>query len=129
MEFNDFQPIYVQIMDYFKYKIIRGELKPNEKIPSVRDVSSVLKVNPNTVQRSFQELKNEGIIYSQRGLGNFITSDEKILKELNVVKGREIISNFYNEIKSLGLNKEECFNLLEEEWQAHEQSNWNKRTK
>lgn len=129
MEFNDFQPIYVQIMDYFKYKIIRGELKPNEKIPSVRDVSSVLKVNPNTVQRSFQELKNEGIIYSQRGLGNFITSDEKILKELNVVKGREIISYFYNEIKSLGLNKEECFNLLEEEWQAHEQSNWNKRTK
>lgn len=129
MEFNDFQPIYVQIMDYFKYKIIRGELKPNEKIPSVRDVSSVLKVNPNTVQRSFQELKNEGIIYSQRGLGNFITSDEKILKELNVVKGREIISNFYNEIKSLGLNKEECFNLLEEEWQEHEQSNWNKRIK
>lgn len=123
MEFNDFQPIYVQIMDYFKYKIIRGELNPNEKIPSVRDVSSVLKVNPNTVQRSFQELKNEGIIYSQRGLGNFITSDEKILKELKVVKGREIISNFYNEIKSLGLNKEECFNLLEEEWHAHEQSN------
>lgn len=129
MEFNDFQPIYVQIMDYFKYKIIRGELNPNEKIPSVRDVSSVLKVNPNTVQRSFQELKNEGIIYSQRGLGNFITSDEKILKELKVVKGREIISNFYNEIKSLGLNKEECFNLLEEEWQANEQSNWNKRIK
>lgn len=123
MEFNDFQPIYVQIMDYFKYKIIRGELNPNEKIPSVRDVSSVLKVNPNTVQRSFQELKNEGIIYSQRGLGNFITSDEKILKDLKVDKGREIISNFYSEIKSLGLNKEECFNLLEEEWQANEQSN------
>lgn len=129
MEFNDFQPIYVQIMDYFKYKIIRGELNPNEKIPSVRDVSSVLKVNPNTVQRSFQELKNEGIIYSQRGLGNFITSDEKILKDLKVDKGREIISNFYSEIKSLGLNKEECFNLLEEEWQANEQSNWNKRIK
>ncbi|MEJ8751761.1 GntR family transcriptional regulator [Lagierella sp. ICN-221743] len=123
MEFNDFQPIYVQIMDYFKYKIIRGELKPNEKIPSVRDMSSILKVNPNTVQRSFQELKNEGIIYSQRGLGNFITSDEKILKDLKVDKGREIISNFYSEIKSLGLNKEECFNLLEEEWQANEQSN------
>ena len=129
MEFNDFQPIYVQIMDYFKYKIIRGELKPNEKIPSVRDVSSVLKVNPNTVQRSFQELKNEGIIYSQRGLGNFVTSDEKILKELKVVKGREIVSGFYSEIKCLVLNKEECFNLLEEEWQANEQSNWNKRTK
>lgn len=129
MEFNDFQPIYVQIMDYFKYKIIRGELKPNEKIPSVRDMSSILKVNPNTVQRSFQELKNEGIIYSQRGLGNFITSDEKILKDLKVDKGREIISNFYSEIKSLGLNKEECFNLLEEEWQANEQSNWNKRIK
>ena len=123
MNFNDFQPIYLQIMDYFKYKIIRGELQSNEKVPSVRDVSSQLKVNPNTVQRSFQELNKEGIIFSQKGLGNFVTTDEKVLKNLKVSKGKEIISNFYNEINSLGLTEEECFQLLQEEWKRHEQSN------
>ncbi|MDO5018688.1 MAG: GntR family transcriptional regulator [Lagierella massiliensis] len=123
MKFNDHQPIYIQIMDYFKFKIIRGELQSNEKVPSIRDVSSQLKVNPNTVQRSFQELKNEGIIYSQRGLGNFVTSDEQVLRNLKVIKGKEIISNFYNEITSLGLSEEDCFDLLREEWNRREQSN------
>lgn len=120
MNFNDFQPIYIQIMDYIKYKIIRGELQINTKVPSVREVASELKVNPNTVQRSYTELERENIIYAKRGLGNFVTSDETIVDILKEEKAREIFNNFYSEITKLGLTKDESIELVEKGWNENE---------
>lgn len=123
MEFNDYHPIYVQIMDYIKYQIIRGELQINGKVPSVREVASKLKVNPNTVQRSYTELERANIIYAKRGLGNFVTENENIVDILKQEKAKEIFDNFYSEITKLGLNKEESIALVEKGWLKNEQSN------
>ena len=120
MKFNDFQPIYIQIMDYIKYQIIRGEIKKDERVPSVREVAGILKVNPNTVQRSYAELEREHIIYAKRGLGNFVTSDEKILDDLKTEKAKEIFNNFIIEIRKLGLTKDETLKLLSEGWKENE---------
>ncbi|QQK07036.1 GntR family transcriptional regulator [Miniphocaeibacter halophilus] len=120
MKFNDFQPIYIQIMDYIKYQIIRGELKIDEKVPSVREIASTLKVNPNTVQRSYSELEREDVIYAKRGLGNFVTSDPDIVNNLKEEKAKEILDNFLNEIRKLGLTKYESIKLIEEGWKDNE---------
>ncbi|MDL2310870.1 GntR family transcriptional regulator [Peptostreptococcaceae bacterium OttesenSCG-928-C18] len=120
MKFNDYQPIYIQIMDYIKYQIIRGELKPNEKVLSVREIASHLKVNPNTVQRSYSELERENIIYAKRGLGNFVTEDDTIVQKLKEEKAKEIFNNFYMEIQKLGFNKLESIKLIEEGWIENE---------
>lgn len=122
MKFNDLQPIYIQIMDYIKYLIIKGELKPLEKIPSVRDIASELKVNPNTVQRSYQELDREGVIFAQRGLGNFVTENPEIIDNLKNNKVDEILNIFIEEISKLGINREESIKLLNESWDKHEKS-------
>src|SRR5699024_784671 len=122
MKFNDLQPIYIQIMDYIKYLIIKGELKPLEKIPSVRDIASELKVNPNTVQRSYQELDREGVIFAQRGLGNFVTENPEIIDNLKNNKVDEILNIFIEEISKLGINREEIIKLLNESWDKHEKS-------
>ncbi|WP_100065921.1 GntR family transcriptional regulator [Miniphocaeibacter massiliensis] len=120
MKFNDFQPIYVQIMDYIKYQIIRGQLKPNGKVPSVRDIAATLKVNPNTVQRSYVELERENIIYAKRGLGNFVTDNEEIVEQLREEKAKEIFNNFFIEIQKLGLDKAQSIKLIEEGWIENE---------
>lgn len=122
MKFNDLQPIYIQIMDYIKYQIIKGELKPLEKIPSVRDIASKLKVNPNTVQRSYQELDREGVIFAQRGLGNFVTENPEIIDNLKNDKAEEILNVFIAEISKLGIQKEEGLKLLNESWDEYEKS-------
>jgi len=69
---NSTQAIYLQIVEYVCEQIIRGDWPIGEKIPSVRELGVDLEVNPNTVMRSYEVLKNEQIIFDKRGIGNFV---------------------------------------------------------
>ena len=82
MEFNERQSIYLQIVEYVEDHILDGSWKPEERIPSVRDLAVELQVNPNTVMRSYDQLQQRGMIQNRRGVGNFISSDaiDRILK-------------------------------------------------
>lgn len=75
MQFKDSQSIYLQIADHICEKILLKEWKPEERIPSVRELAVQLEVNPNTVMRTFDFLQQKEIIYNQRGIGYFVTSD------------------------------------------------------
>jgi len=76
MEFNNTgRAIYLQIADYICEKILLNEWKPEDKIPSVRDLAIQLEVNPNTAMRSFDLLKSQQLIYDKRGIGYFVTPD------------------------------------------------------
>lgn len=116
MEFNDHQPIYIQIIDYVKFKIIRGEVGPGEKIPSVREIAMELKVNPNTVQRAYQELDRENITYAKRGLGSFVVDDPERIDVLRKEKAAEIIDIFVTDMKKLGIDKDTAGEILERSW-------------
>lgn len=76
IEFDNNLPIYIQIMNYIKGEIVTGKLKPGDKILSVRELASELQINPNTVQRTFQELEREEIVETRRGMGRYVTSNE-----------------------------------------------------
>ncbi|MCH5600360.1 GntR family transcriptional regulator [Niabella ginsengisoli] len=76
MQFNNnAQAIYIQIADYVCEKILLKEWPPDEKIPSVRELAMQMEVNPNTVARAYEFLKQQEIIYDKRGIGYFITAD------------------------------------------------------
>ena len=75
MEFNDSQAIYLQIADYICEKILSGEWKEGDRIPSVRELAIEVEVNPNTVMRTFTYLQEKGIISNQRGVGFFVADD------------------------------------------------------
>lgn len=75
MEFDLNKPIYVQIADEFSRKILSGEYKPMDRIPSVREWGATIGVNPNTVARSFEILTNRGLVFNRRGMGFFVAAD------------------------------------------------------
>lgn len=75
MDFNQQTPIYLQIADALCERILSGEWKPEDRIPSAREYGATLGVNPNTIIRSFDFLQNQQIIYNRRGIGYFVSPD------------------------------------------------------
>ena len=75
MEFNDNQPIYLQIADYVCEQILQQAWPPGERIPSVRDLGSSLEVNPNTAMRAFDFLQQQDILFNKRGMGYYAADD------------------------------------------------------
>lgn len=81
MDFRKQKPIYLQIADRLMEQVLQGQLKADDRMPSVRDVAASMGVNPNTVMRTFDYLQGEDIIYNRRGVGYFVCTDarERIL--------------------------------------------------
>jgi len=75
MQFRESQAIYLQIADYVCEKILLKEWSPDQRIPSVRDLAIQLEVNPNTAMRAVDFLQQQEIIYNQRGIGYFVSSN------------------------------------------------------
>ena len=114
-EFNDKSPIYLQIMDIIKMDIVVGKLKSNDKLPSVREMSTNLNVNPNTLQRSYQELERLGIVYTQRGTGTFVGESESMVDDLKREMAKEVIDSFILRMKNLGFNNNEIIKSVSKE--------------
>lgn len=114
MKFDDKLPIYTQIVDFLKGKIVSGEIKEGEKLPSVREIARSLKVNPNTVQRSYQVLESEDIVFTQRGRGSFVTEDKNKIRQVKLSMANEIVNNFISDMMDLGFDKGEIISLIEE---------------
>ncbi|EHL19207.1 GntR family transcriptional regulator [Peptoanaerobacter stomatis] len=106
-------PIYEQIINSIKQMSISGVLLPNEKLPSVRELAKDMTINPNTIQKAYQELERQGIIYIKRGQGTFINPDIKAKnKEEKMANLKEIISNIVVESIYLGISKEELIEII-----------------
>lgn len=69
------KPIYLQIADFVCDRIVGGEIKPGERVPSVRDYGASIGVNPNTVVRTYEKLTNDGIIFNKRGMGFYVSEE------------------------------------------------------
>lgn len=112
MEFKDNIPIYLQIEQYLYRQIAMGKLKAGEKVPSVRKLAVELTVNVNTVQRALQQMNDQGILYTKRGEGNFVTEDTDLLKQTkqSLIDGQ--LEQFVQNMMRLGLKKEELVPAL-----------------
>lgn len=105
MNFHENKAIYLQIADYFYDSILQKILKPDERIPSIRDLAVQTEVNPNTVMRTYTFLQNQNIIYNKRGIGYFIDSSA-YEKALNTKKSEfieEQAPKFFSTMESVGL--------------------------
>lgn len=100
--FNKTQPIYLQIIQHLCQQVVRGELKAGDKLPSMRELSLKMGVNPNTVQRVYAELERLGITETQRGLGTFVTGNEVRLSQLRDEMMSEKINRFITDMKGMG---------------------------
>lgn len=98
LNYRDSKPIYEQIKDGFRKLIFSNSLSANEKMPSVRELAASLAINPNTIQRAYRDLENEGYIYTVAGKGTFVaerqggfdTRQQELLEEFD-----EIVEELY----------------------------------
>lgn len=111
LNYRDNKPIYEQIKDGFKKMIVNGSMQGDEKMPSVRSLASSLSINPNTIQRAYSELENEGYIYGIAGKGNFVSpvcpKDDKKIETL-----KKVLAETLDELKYLGIKPEELAELI-----------------
>ena len=108
------RPVFLQIMEKLKLDIVTGAYRPGDKLPSVRDLAGEAAVNPNTMQRAFSELEREGLVYTQRTNGRFITEDIAMISQLKEQMALDAISKFLDSMRQLGFSGEETLTLLKE---------------
>lgn len=111
MEFKKNKPIYLQISDGLCERIVEGEWKEGERIVSIRDYATEMGVNPNTVQRAYDMLQQEGVIFNRRGLGYFVSEDAK--HHILEVQRKDFMENdvpeFLQKMELLGLTPKDIF--------------------
>lgn len=114
LNYRDSRPIYEQIRDELRKLIVTGAMKSDEKLPSVRAMAATLAINPNTIQRAYNELESEGYIYSVPGKGSFASTGAGAAGARRTEllgKVRELL----RELRYLGVTQEELLALLKEE--------------
>jgi len=112
-EFQDHLPIYAQLMDTLKRRIVTGRYLPGEKLPSVRELAAEAGINPNTVQRAFSELEREGLIYTQRATGKYVTEKEEDIHAAQAELARTQVAAFLANMQSLGYSVGDVIVLLQ----------------
>lgn len=121
-KFRGDQPIYAQLVERIKLGVVSGDFPPGARLQSVRDLATEAGVNPNTMQRALQELEREGILYTQRTAGRFVTEDRDLIRQTREKLAQGQIQAFLEAMSRLGCSREEIVRLLEEE---KEESNGN----
>ncbi|OAB34376.1 GntR family transcriptional regulator [Paenibacillus macquariensis subsp. defensor] len=114
IEFDNNMPIYLQIMNYIKRQIVTGTLKPGDKILSVRELAAELQINPNTIQRTFQELEREEIVETRRGLGRYVTSEGSKIMAIKKEMAGALLDQFINGMQELGFADQDIVSIVAE---------------
>lgn len=110
---ND-RPVYIQLVEHILKDIATGVYKPGEKFPAVRELASIAGVNPNTMQKALQELERQGILYSARTAGRFITEDSSLIKKSGEKQAMQLAQVYYVNMKQLGYSVEEMKAILDQ---------------
>lgn len=121
-------PIYEQIIESIREMVVKGVLKPSDKLPSVREMAKEMTLNPNTVQKAYQELERQGLICTVRGRGTFICEEikpkdkEGKIDELLFEMNKLLVAGIY-----LGLKKEVIISEIEKIYNEIEETRENKK--
>ena len=118
--FDGNAPIYTQLVDQIKLGIVSGEWIPGQRVPAVRELAVEAGVNPNTMQRALQELERQGLMFSQRTSGRFVTEDTEMIEDAKRVLANRHISAFIQQMQALGYTRQEIVALLEESERGEE---------
>lgn len=111
-ELDSGRPIYAQIMERIQLEIITGHYQPGEKLPSVRDLAATAAVNPNTMQKALAELEREGLLYTMRTSGRFITDDTEKIRQMKTELAAMQVQEFITRMRQLGLENPEILELI-----------------
>ncbi len=107
------RPIYAQLMEQLELRVIAGLYPPGSRLPSVRELAAEASVNPNTMQRALSKLEEEGLLFSQRTSGRFVTDDAGRIKKTRQDFAEKQVRGFLQNMNRLGYGAEQAACLLE----------------
>ena len=112
-QFDSGRPIYAQLVERLKAKILAGSYPPGGHLDSVRDLAAAAGVNPNTMQRALAQLEAEGLIRTERTNGRFVTEDTELIEQLRAAAARNLAAEFLEQMRSIGYTPRQTAQLLE----------------
>ncbi len=121
LSLQDTSPIYLQIIRYIKIKIAANQIANGDELPSRRMLSTILNVNPNTVQKAYKQIEQDGLLVSYAGSKSILAFDETVVTDIRHELIAEEASNFITSLKQIGISKEEAGNLLASMWDEEEE--------
>ncbi|MFD1020575.1 GntR family transcriptional regulator [Thalassobacillus hwangdonensis] len=113
MEFQSDKPIYQQVVDRIASEIVRGDRKPGDKLPSVREFAIEVGVNANTMQRVYREMEGQDLVETKRGQGTFVTNDPARIAALRETLKDAYIRSFVRDMNDLGISLDETVEGLQ----------------
>ena len=111
-QFSNDAPIYSQLVAQIKVGIVSGAFPPGERLPSVRDLATEAGVNPNTMQRALAQLEAEGLVYTERTTGRFVTEDTALLEQLRDETARAMTAEYLEKMRGIGYGPAEAAKLM-----------------
>ena len=117
LSLNDLSPIYMQIIMHIKRGIASGNIKDGDELPSRRVLSSALGVNPNTVQKAYKLLEEEGLIESRLGAKSCMLLDEDKIRKISDELTESDIKAVVLSMKQMGISKEKAIDLISKYWE------------
>lgn len=108
-------PIYLQIEQQLTKQIVSGKYPPGSRLPAVRELAMEAGVNPNTMQRALSEMEREGLLYSIRTSGRFVTQDSGAVQEVKRRLAKEELGKVVQSLGDMGFSQEEIRKMMEEE--------------
>ena len=115
--FDNERPIYIQLVEIIRIEIVSGKFKKGQRMPSVRELALIMKVNPNTMQKALAELENEQLIYTERTNGKYVTNDYDIIENKKNELAKQKVTKYLNDMESIGINHDEAIKYLEREYE------------
>lgn len=112
-KFDSNIPIYIQVMETIKMDVMSGQLKPNDKIPSVRELALSLSVNPNTIQKALSELEREGFLVTERAVGRYVADNQQLIQDCKNKEIQKHVNAFMKQMKLLGMDKSDVLLYLQ----------------
>jgi GntR family transcriptional regulator len=117
VKFNNRDPVYVQVIRHFKEQIAKGVFEPGQEIPSRRELANQLKINPNTAQRAYKEMEEQGLIFTERNLPSRITKDDNVLKMVREELILEAVDTFVHSVRSINVPLNEVLHLVQKKYE------------
>lgn len=111
IDYQSRAPIYEQIVDKFQMLIIKGILSPGSQMPSVRSLAMELSINPNTIQKAYAMLEQQGYIFPVKGRGNFVADSSELIEQKQTGCLNELTGLLVH-AKELGIQEETCIALI-----------------
>lgn len=121
-QFDASRPIYAQLVERLKARILAGTYPPGGHLDSVRDLAAAAGVNPNTMQRALAQLETEGLVRTERTAGRYVTEDTALIEQLRADTARTLASDFLEKMRGIGYSPAQAVALLEH-WDAKEDRN------